>query len=45
MEDALERNPADRQRNGFNRLAVGEAICFISTPSAGLRTTRAKLNL
>ncbi|OUM98196.1 MAG: hypothetical protein BAA02_10495 [Paenibacillaceae bacterium ZCTH02-B3] len=45
LEEALERYPVDRLKNGFNRLANGEEIYFISTPSAGLWTTREKLNL
>ncbi len=36
-------NPA-KLKNGFNKLPNGEEIYFISTPSAGLWTTKEKLN-
>lgn len=44
LAEASERYPADRLRNGFNVLPNGEEIYFISTPSAGLWTTKEKLN-
>jgi hypothetical protein len=35
----------DKLRNGFNTLPNGEEIYFIRTPSAGLWTTKEKLNI
>jgi len=43
MNEALERYPVENLQNGFNRVD-GEEIYFISTPSAGLWTTKDKLN-
>jgi hypothetical protein len=43
--EAVERYPADKLKNGFNRLPDGEEICFIGTPSAGLWTVKGKVNL
>jgi nickel-dependent lactate racemase len=40
---ALEIYCPDKLKNGFNTLASGEEIYFISTPSAGLWTTKNKL--
>ncbi len=37
---ALEMYSPDKLKNGFNTLANGEEIYFISTPSAGLWTTK-----
>jgi hypothetical protein len=43
-EDAMEMyNPA-KLKNGYNTLPNGETIYYISTPSAGLWTTKEKLN-
>ena len=42
--EAVSKYPPELLKNGFNRLANGEEIFFISTPSAGLWTTREKLN-
>ncbi len=39
---ALEMYSPDKLKNGFNTLANGEEIYFISTPSAGLWTTKEK---
>lgn len=41
---ALERYSPTHLKNGFNTLPDGEEIYFISTPSAGLWTTKEKLN-
>ncbi len=38
--DALNQYPIDTLKNGFNRLANGEEIYYISTPSAGLWTSQ-----
>jgi nickel-dependent lactate racemase len=38
--EAMERYRPDKLQNGFNRLADGEEIYFISTPSAGLWTAK-----
>lgn len=42
--EAVSKYPPERLKNGFNTLADGEEIFFISTPSAGLWTTSEKLN-
>lgn len=42
--EALERYSPHKLQNGFNTLPNGEEIYFISTPSAGLWTTKEKLN-
>lgn len=41
---ALEMYAPERLKNGFNTLANGEELFFISTPSAGLWTVKEKLN-
>jgi nickel-dependent lactate racemase len=41
---ALELYPPDKLKNGFNTLSSGEEIYFISTPSAGLWSTKEKMN-
>jgi len=41
---ALELYRPDKLKNGFNTLTHGEEIYFISTPSAGLWTTKDKLS-
>jgi len=41
---ALELYPAAKMKNGFNTLANGEEIYYISTPSAGLWTTKERMN-
>ncbi|MGD8778844.1 MAG: lactate racemase domain-containing protein [Ignavibacteria bacterium] len=41
---ALEIYSPDKLKNGFNTLPNGEDIFFISTPSAGLWSTKEKLN-
>ena len=40
---AIEIYQPDKLKNGFNKLNTGEEIYFISTPSAGLWTTKEKL--
>lgn len=42
---AMEIYSPDKLRNGFNTMPNGEEIFFISTPSAGLWTTKEKLNV
>lgn len=42
---AMEIYSPDKLRNGFNTMPDGEEIFFISTPSAGLWTTKEKLNV
>jgi hypothetical protein len=42
---AMEMYTPDKLRNGFNTLPNGEEIYFISTPSAGLWTTKEKLSI
>lgn len=44
LTEALDRYAPNKLRNGFNTLPDGEEIYFISTPSAGLWTTKEKLN-
>ncbi len=44
IDDAMKLYPPNELKNGFNTLANGEEIYFISTPSAGLWTTEDKLN-
>jgi hypothetical protein len=44
IAQALERYSPAKLKNGFNTLPDGEEIYFISTPSAGLWTTKEKLN-
>ncbi len=43
LQEAMERYPADKLKNGFNTMPDGEEIYFISTPSAGLWSTADKL--
>lgn len=43
-EDAMEMYNPDKLKNGYNTLPNGETIYYISTPSAGLWTTKEKLN-
>lgn len=43
LEKALERYNPDKLKNGFNTMPDGEEIYFISTPSAGLWSTKEKL--
>jgi hypothetical protein len=40
----MELYPPEKLKNGFNRLPDGEEVYFISTPSAGLWTTKEKMN-
>jgi nickel-dependent lactate racemase len=42
--EAMELYSPAKLKNGFNTLSNGEEIYFISTPSAGLWTTKEKLN-
>lgn len=42
---AMEMYTPDKLKNGFNILPNGEEVFFISTPSAGLWTTKEKLNI
>lgn len=43
-EEAIKRYNPNELKNGFNLLPDGEEIYYISTPSAGLWTTKEKLN-
>jgi nickel-dependent lactate racemase len=43
-DKALEMYNPEKLENGYNTLPGGEEIFFISTPSAGLWTTKEKLN-
>ena len=44
LADAYRRYPPDRMQEGWNTMPDGEEVFFISTPSAGLWSTRDKLN-
>ncbi|HBX47271.1 lactate racemase domain-containing protein [Limibacterium fermenti] len=44
-QKAIDIYSPDKLQNGFNTLPNGEEIYFISTPSAGLWTTKEKLNI
>ncbi len=41
---AVERYNPEKMKDGFNTMPDGEEVFFISTPSAGLWTTKDKLN-
>lgn len=43
LEQTLRRYDPDKLKNGYNTLPDGERIYFISTPSAGLWSTRDRL--
>ena len=43
LNEALQRYPIDRLKEGWNTMPDGEEIFFISTPSAGLWSTKARL--
>lgn len=43
--EAISRYNPEKLKNGFNTMPDGEEIYFISTPSAGLWTTKEKLNI
>jgi nickel-dependent lactate racemase len=43
LGETLKRYPPERMREGWNTMADGEEVYFISTPSAGLWATREKL--
>jgi nickel-dependent lactate racemase len=43
-QQAIERYNPEKMKDGFNTLPDGEEVYFISTPSAGLWTTKDKLN-
>ena len=43
LEETLERYPIDRLKEGWNTMPDGEEIFYISTPSAGLWSTKARL--
>lgn len=44
IAEALNKYPIEKLNNGFNKIN-GEEIYFISTPSAGLWSTKEKMNL
>jgi nickel-dependent lactate racemase len=43
-QQAIDRYDPEKLKDGFNTMPNGEEIYFISTPSAGLWTTKDKLN-
>ena len=43
IDEAQQRYPIDKLKEGFNTMPDGEEIFFIPTPSAGLWSTREKL--
>ncbi len=43
-EETIKRYNPEKMKNGFNTMPDGEEVYFISTPSAGLWSTREKLN-
>jgi nickel-dependent lactate racemase len=43
LEEALRRYPPTQMKEGWNVMGGGEKVFFISTPSAGLWSTRARL--
>lgn len=45
LEEALSRYNPEKLKTGFNTMPDGEEIYFISTPSAGLWSTREKLGV
>ena len=43
-EETIKRYNPEKMKNGFNTMPDGEKVYFISTPSAGLWSTKEKLN-
>ena len=43
-KETIERYNPEKMKNGFNTMPDGEEVYFISTPSAGLWSTREKLS-
>jgi nickel-dependent lactate racemase len=43
-QQAIDHYDPDKMKDGFNTMPDGEEVYFISTPSAGLWTTKDKLN-
>ena len=43
LQETLARYPPDRMTEGWNTMADGERVFFISTPSAGLWATGARM--
>ncbi len=43
LGDTLKRYPIDKMKEGWNTMPDGEEVFYISTPSAGLWSTREKL--
>src|SRR5262249_37975388 len=43
LDDALERYPPEKMQEGWNTMSDGEKVFFLSTPSAGLWATHARL--
>lgn len=43
LDTALQRYPPARMKDGWNTMADGERVFFISTPSAGLWATKSRL--
>ena len=44
LGEALARYAPERMKEGWNTMPDGEEVFYISTPSAGLWSTKAKLN-
>lgn len=44
LTEMLQRYPSERMKEGWNIMPNGEEVFYISTPSAGLWTTKAKLD-
>ena len=43
LEEAVRRYPPQQMKEGWNVMGDGERVFFISTPSSGLWSTRARL--
>jgi hypothetical protein len=43
LEEALRRYPPEKMQEGWNTMPDGEKVFFISTPSAGLWSTKQRL--
>jgi hypothetical protein len=44
IKETMERYNPEKMKNGFNIMPDGEEVYFISTPSAGLWSTKEKLS-
>jgi hypothetical protein len=43
LRETLEKYPPDKMKEGWNTMPDGEKVYFISTPSAGLWSTKARM--